>query len=79
MLDETEQNLISKTDANRKRFEAACSKMEAAKGKLIAIRNKLTEIQNRVNILKESQKPQIETPQTDPNVEGQGNEQPTTE
>lgn len=76
MLDETEQNLLTKTDINRKRFEDACSKMEAAKGKLADIRNKLTEIQNRVNVLKESQKQQIE-PQA--NEEGKSEEQPVTE
>ena len=79
MLDETEQNLKSKADANKQRFEVACAKMEAAKGKLTDIRNKLTEIQNRVNVLKESQKPQTETSQENPNEEAQNVEQPPSQ
>lgn len=78
MLDETEQNLKTKTDANRQRFENACSKMEAAKGKLTDIRNKLTEIQNRVKVLKEIQK-QNETTQVNANEEGQSAEPKATE
>lgn len=66
MLDETEQNLKTKTAMNKQRFEEARVKMEGAKGKLRDIKQKLTEINVRVQELKASQVKPAEQPSNTP-------------